>query len=246
MTQLSGMPIVAVTLDPALPAGTVLSHASAARLWRLPLPHNLDDTVHVTVPRSCSRWRPTTAVVHRRTLRPADVTIVDRTRVTTALRTLADLATSWPMADAVAAADYALRHGEVSSQALEAKARATRGPGSFEIRCLAALCDPVAESPPESWLRVALQTSDLPMPCCQLVISTPMGELRVDFGWPLQRLIVEVDGFAFHADREAYRRDRDRGNALQLLGWRVLRFTWEQIVARPAWVIAQIAAALAH
>jgi very-short-patch-repair endonuclease len=233
------------TGDPLLPTRAVLSHASAARTWRLPLPHNLEDTVHVTVPRSCSRWRPTTAVVHRRTLRPYDITVVDGTPVTTRLRTLVDLSRAWRMADAVAAADHALHHGTVSREALETRARATRGPGSFEVRCLAALCDASAESPPESVLRVTLQISGVAAPECQLVVRTPIGDLRVDFAWPCHRLIVEVDGFAYHSGRAAYRNDRERNNALQLLGWRLLRFTWEQIMGRPDWVVAQIAAALA-
>ena len=165
--------------------------------------------------------------------------------MTTALRTLVDLATSWPLVDAVAATDHALHTGLVSLQALEGRARAARGPRSLNVRRVVALCDPAAESPPESALRVAIHLGGLPLPCSQLVITTPIGELRVDFAWLLQHLIVEVDGFAYHSDRAAYRRDRERSNALQLLGWRVLRFTWEQIVGRPDWVVAQIAAALA-
>jgi very-short-patch-repair endonuclease len=51
---------------------------------------------------------------------------------------------------------------------------------------------------------------------------------------------VEADGFAFHADRLAYRRDRERQNQLERLGWRVLRFTWEDVRGRPEHVVALI------
>ncbi len=66
----------------------------------------------------------------------------------------------------------------------------------------------------------------------------------MDFAWPEQRLLVEVDGFAFHADRSRYRSDRRRTNALVLAGWRVLRFSWEDVVHRPDVVVAQVRAAL--
>ncbi len=227
------------------PRAAVLSHTSAARVWRMPLPHGQDDRLQVTVPRSCRRWAPTLAQVHRRTLHEADVALVEGVRVTSPARTLVDLASCLPMADAVAAADHSVREGLLSLAALDDRVRATRGPGSLKPRCLVALCDPAAESAIESLLRVELRLGGLPLPDLQLQIPTPAGIVRVDFGWPRARLVVEVDGFAFHSDRAAYRRDRERGNALQLLGWRVLRFTWEQVVGRASWVVAQIAAALA-
>ena len=51
---------------------------------------------------------------------------------------------------------------------------------------------------------------------------------------------MEVDGFAFPADRAAYRKDRRRGNGLQWAGWRVLRFSWEDVVGAPGGVVADV------
>ncbi len=59
------------------------------------------------------------------------------------------------------------------------------------------------------------------------------------------RLVIEGDGFGVHGGREAFESDRERQNLLVLDGWRILRFTWRQIVREPAWVAAQIRAALA-
>ncbi|TAL20866.1 MAG: DUF559 domain-containing protein, partial [Frankiales bacterium] len=67
---------------------------------------------------------------------------------------------------------------------------------------------------------------------------------RVDFAWPDERLVVEVDGFAFHADRASYRNDRRRTNELVLAGWRVLRFSWEDVVGSPDVVVDQVRRAL--
>ncbi|MCF6386989.1 DUF559 domain-containing protein [Mycobacterium sp. MBM] len=60
------------------------------------------------------------------------------------------------------------------------------------------------------------------------------------------RLILEVDGWAFHSDADAFNNDRVRQNALILGGWKVLRFTWLDLTEYPERVIAQIQHALAQ
>jgi very-short-patch-repair endonuclease len=44
-----------------------------------------------------------------------------------------------------------------------------------------------------------------------------------------ERLIVELDGLAFHAPARAFERDRVRDRALSVAGWRVVRVTWRQL-----------------
>lgn len=56
---------------------------------------------------------------------------------------------------------------------------------------------------------------------------------------------MEADGYAYHSDRAAYRRDRERLNQLERLGWRVLRFTWEDVRGRPDHVVALVRECLA-
>jgi very-short-patch-repair endonuclease len=58
--------------------------------------------------------------------------------------------------------------------------------------------------------------------------------------WRDRRLIVEVDGYAYHRSPQAFEDDRERDVRLQVAGWRVLRFTWTQITRRGAWVAASI------
>jgi very-short-patch-repair endonuclease len=67
----------------------------------------------------------------------------------------------------------------------------------------------------------------------------------VDVLFKRERLAIEVDGYEFHADREAFERDRRRRNELELAGYRVLNFTWRQILDDPDWVIDCIRRALA-
>jgi very-short-patch-repair endonuclease len=61
--------------------------------------------------------------------------------------------------------------------------------------------------------------------------------------WRDARLIVEVDGFAFHRSRFAA--DRERDVVLKLAGWHVLRFVYEHVTDRPGWVAATIRRCLA-
>jgi very-short-patch-repair endonuclease len=66
---------------------------------------------------------------------------------------------------------------------------------------------------------------------------------RVDFVYPDARLIVEVDGRRFHGP-ETFESDRRRDNAAQLVGWRVLRFTWRMVTEQPEYVVSSIRRAL--
>ena len=65
-------------------------------------------------------------------------------------------------------------------------------------------------------------------------------ELDAVFDWC--RLVVEVDGWEFHINREQFRKDRRKQNALMALGWNTLRFTWEDLIDDPQYVIDQVRA----
>lgn len=73
-----------------------------------------------------------------------------------------------------------------------------------------------------------------------------VGAYEVDALWPEQRLVVEVDGYAFHSGRAAFERDRLRDADLQSAGLRVLRVTWRQLSANPEALAARLGAALAQ
>lgn len=67
---------------------------------------------------------------------------------------------------------------------------------------------------------------------------------EIDFAHEGLRVAIEVDGRAHHSDRRAFERDRARQNQLVLMGWLVLRFTWEQITEQPELVIATVRQAI--
>jgi very-short-patch-repair endonuclease len=68
---------------------------------------------------------------------------------------------------------------------------------------------------------------------------------EVDLAWLHGRVVVEVDGYEYHRDRASFERDRRRDVALQVAGFRVLRFTHRRLVDEPDYVIAELRQALA-
>lgn len=221
--------------------GSALSHESAARDQGLEV---VDDggRQSLTVPRNRSRVVLPGWDVHRRDV---EVVEVRGRRVTSPVRTVVDLAGDRPLSRGVAVADSAVRLKLVTSAVLVAALVARPGPNRAARRAVAALVDPASGSVLESLFRVLVHETGLPPPRTQYDVRDGRRFVaRVDFCWPAQRLVVEVDGFAFHSDRAAYRADRRRMNELERLGWRVLRFSWEDVVSGEAYVVATLRALL--
>jgi very-short-patch-repair endonuclease len=72
-----------------------------------------------------------------------------------------------------------------------------------------------------------------------------LGE-RVDFHWPGTTLVVETDGFEFHAMPSTFADDRRRDQKLTLAGYTVVRLTWEQVTADAGATAAMVSALLAQ
>ena len=71
-------------------------------------------------------------------------------------------------------------------------------------------------------------------------VNVPLLDYVVDFLWRDTRLVVEVEGLASHGTPRAFQADRDRDGRLTVAGYRVLRFTWPDVVRRPAVVADRI------
>jgi very-short-patch-repair endonuclease len=65
-----------------------------------------------------------------------------------------------------------------------------------------------------------------------------------DMGYRGKRLLIEADGRDHHSKWEQVADDMMRHNGLVGQGWRVLRFTWAQVLFQPELVIAAIREAL--
>ena len=117
-------------------------------------------------------------------------------------------------------------------------------PGVRQARRALALSHLAAESPPETYLRVARTCAGL-APVPQHVVRDRLGGFlaRVDLAFPHAGLAIEYDGRDAHGSHEAFIRDRQRQNALVAAGWTVLRFTAEDLHDLGA-VVRAVAAAL--
>jgi hypothetical protein len=159
-----------------------LSHGTAAHLWGLPTPRDLDPTIRLTDSeqwRSGPGWRMTCAP-----LEAAERWRSGPLRLTSAPRTVADCAREWPLEDAVVAMDAAVVAGRTTVDELRDAAKAMRRwPGAARAVRAAELCDGRAESPLETRGRLRIAGSGLPAP-----------ELQVEI-WSGGRLVGVVDGW---------------------------------------------------
>jgi hypothetical protein len=80
----------------------------------------------------------------------------------------------------------------------------------------------------------------LERPATNVPLALQGGTIEADCLWRRQRLVVELDGYATHATREAFERDRARDRRLQAAGGRVVRITWRQLHDEPREVAAEL------
>lgn len=176
------------------------------------------------------------AAVHWANLAPDQV----EDGITTPLRTVIDCARRLPFDEALAIADSALRSGLVTREDLDAID--VRGAGAAAVRQVLAHADERAANPFESVLRALCIEAGLRIEP-QREVDLGTGTVRPDLVCVELRLAIEADSWTFHATRKAHRRDCARYNLLVIRDWRVLRFTWEQVMHDQAyvrWVLAEL------
>lgn len=103
-----------------------------------------------------------------------------------------------------------------------------------------ASADGICESGTETWFWAAMRSR---VPCRRQVLIAGVG--RVDFVIG-ERLVVEIDGAEYHTDPRAFEQDRRRDALLSALGFRVLRFSYRQVVTDWPSVEASVLAAVAR
>lgn len=176
------------------------------------------------------------------------VTTLYGVRVTTATRTVVDLARSLTFMEGVVAADCALRLGKTTDFGLaDALHACARWPGIDRARRVAGFSSADAGSVLESCARVVFAEAGLPAPVLQAAIATADAEFiaRVDFCWPVYRVIAEADGMAKYDDPRRAREQIMRDTRLRDAGYKVVHFTWGELFSTPDRVIARIRAAFA-
>jgi hypothetical protein len=234
----------------------VVSHETGAQWWRLdglrrgPGGHG---PIDVSVPRGRAPAPSQGVRVHRsRDLVVADIEPRRLIPVTTATRTLVDVAPLVTPTQLELALDDAEQRGLVWRPHVRWRLDCLGRRGRTGVPQLRALLDRTEGRPlGDSWLEqegIRIVTrAGLPVPRCQVHLRRPDRRIaRVDLLWDAQRLIAELSGHATHATRRRRQADAQRTAALTLAGWRVLDFTYEDVIERPEYVVATIAEHLAQ
>jgi very-short-patch-repair endonuclease len=172
-----------------------------------------------------------------------DVPVIGQ--LTTKLQTIVDCARMLPFAEALCIADSALRKNAVSKARLVTAAEKVGGPGSRRARLVAKSADSRAESPLESALRAILIEAGIDGFEPQVVVQDDGFSARIDLAHRELMIALEADSFAHHGTRNALTRDCRRHTNLTIRGWRLLRFSWEDVMFHPDWVAEAVRRAVA-
>jgi very-short-patch-repair endonuclease len=237
------LPTADAALRSAHQLAGVVSHRSAALRWGWAVKTPPDEP-DVTVPRNrkLTPDQQRGVAIHRVDLDRDDI----RDGVTSQDRTLLDCLRDCPFDEALAVADSALRDGFPPSR-LARLARNARGPGSRQIRRVAAEARAEADNPFESALRaVALDVPGLNVRPQVPLFSKSEFLGRPDLVDEDLCIVLEADSFEWHGDRAALRWDARRYDAFVVAGWLVLRFAWEDVMFDQDWVRSILEAAVAE
>jgi very-short-patch-repair endonuclease len=222
--------------------GALVGHRSAASIYGA-----------LSYPAAGDVWLTTTAergagtrgvrVTVTRVLEPRDVWFHGWLPLTSPARTLLDLAgvvDDERLEEAVAKMQVRrlVREGDLRDQL----ARSAGRRGARALRKLVERYAPAAatRSKAERLMLRLIRRAGLPEP----LVNAQLGRWYPDFYWPQQRVVAEFDSYEFHTDVRAFRQDREKSNDLQLMGLKVLRFTWDELTNRPAALEARLRQAL--
>ncbi len=218
--------------------GAVLSHTSAAVLWKLLKP--IDGPVHISIPTTSGRKPRRGIHLHRcpSLNAPAEpspspsstwqgggrgrrllITRRDLIPVTTVPRTIEDLQSTSLSPRLIR---RARRQAELMGHHLEG-VESDRTRSDLETLFLS-LCAQHRIPPPE--------------------VNVKVGRWEVDFLWRSQRLVVETDYWTYHRGSVAFEDDHARDLDLRAAGYTERRFTDRQLENEPERVVADLRAAL--
>lgn len=224
----------------------VVSHRSAALL------HGIEGLSEgpatVLVHTKTTHTFPGVQVIRCHDLDESHVQIVDGLRTTTPPRTIVDLAAVLPMGRLASALDDCLAQSLARIDAIAAVLEqvARRGkPGVTKLRQLLDERDgdDYSGSLLEARGNALLEQEGLPRFVSQYPIPWSPRQ-RFDVAFPDHNLAIEWDSRRWHGQLGAFDEDRKRDREAVLHGWRLLRFTWADVMHRPGVVSNTIKAIL--
>ncbi len=228
--------------------GAVASHLAAARIWGIAGFQRA--TPELSIPRGRRYRRPGVRTHESTDLDRCLVVRRESIPVTSADRTLLDIGRYVGDGRLKRAVESMRRDGDVSWASLiaELTAHARRGrPGIRRLRRVilaGAHRTDITDSDLELFVLGLIVEAGLPEPTIHhWVHDGDRFVAEVDLAYPQWRIAIECDG-AVHLAADVHERDLARQNDLVLVGWTVLRFSWDRVRARPDLVVAEIRAAI--
>src|SRR5437588_3145411 len=205
--------------------GAVLSHGTAAAAWgifkRWEVPFD------VTAPYVHRRRG---IRVHRASLERRDITVQLGLRVTSAARTMLDIAPRLSDKALVRGVDDLRRPGRLHLADLaDVLVRFARSPGAKRLLPFIERPTGPTRSEFERAFIAFCERFGLPWP----LVNARVNGVEVDAFFPEHGLIVELDGWDFHSSRESFVGNRDRDTEMLVHGLETVRITSERLDATP-------------
>lgn len=216
----------------------MLSHSSAAALWRIGVEERA--AIEVSVRSRHQRRRPGLRIFRRPSLWPEDHTARHDIPATTPVQTLIDMALRLDRRGVermINEADkYDLVHPPGLRRALDER---VGEPGVARLRHILdrRTFRLTKEELERRFLPLAAKAG-LPVP----LTGRWVNDFEVDFYWPDLGLVVETDGLRYHRTPAEQARDRLRDQAHTASGLTQLRFTHEQVRYEPDHVLTVLRA----
>lgn len=209
--------------------GAALSHLSGLAAWGIPVPES--NAVHISADRTCRLRHAVGLVVHHHhgfTCSPPAVLSRDGFSVARLEGYLVD---SWPLLsplDRRAPVIGAVQSRRTTAARVRPElARAPKLPGRPELAGLLDLLERGCHSELEIWgHRQVFDSRLLPPARHQRPVALGARTVYLDVAYEAEMVAVELDGSAYHGDRD---RDSRRDIALAALGWLTLRFSHRRL-----------------
>jgi very-short-patch-repair endonuclease len=228
------LPSVAAARAVALGASATASHTTAALHWGWKVKSEPELT-HLTLPRG-RKLRAATRSGVQRHWRDLEAAEICDGWVTSPARTVIDCCLDLPFDEALAVADSAWRDG---LSPVDVMTQGARLPRRMRRRVAEVLerADRGAANPFESVLRaLCIQVDGLTV-STQHVVRDRRFHAVVDLADAALRIVIEAESFEHHGTRAALKRDCRRYTGLAARGWIVVRFTWDEVMFEPDYVV---------
>lgn len=226
--------------------GAVLSHRSAARLWRL-LPPVAERIDVICPPGRVVRRK---GIVSRQsTLRDDEWLVRDGIPATSPFRTVFDLAAVAPMRELERAfheAEVREVTDRVSLPMLLERYPGRRGSRNLRVLLEAGQPVGITRNDFEEAFVALVDRYALRRPRMNAPLAIRGRFFEIDALWEAERVAVELDSRTIHGTRKKFESDRLRDRILIAEGWRTMRVTWRQLQDEPEEIAADLRSALEH